>query len=101
MGEVQRLLRLEIQRDCRKRAVKISQSKYIEGNLACFRMAGAHKLLTNIKLCTADSNNEVVTNIPYQEVIGSLIYAAIGTQPDISYAVQVLSQYNTQLTATH
>ena len=29
----------------------------------------------------------------YQAVIGSLIYASIGTRPDISYAVGVLSQF--------
>jgi hypothetical protein len=31
--------------------------------------------------------------IPYREVIGSLMYAAIGTRPDITYAVTALSQY--------
>jgi len=32
-------------------------------------------------------------SIPYQEMIGSLMYAAISTCPDIMYAVQTLSQH--------
>lgn len=31
----------------------------------------------------------------YQNMVGSLLYAAITTRPDISYAVQTLSQFNT------
>ena len=31
--------------------------------------------------------------VPYREAIGSLMYAAIGTRPDIAYAVTALSQY--------
>ena len=30
----------------------------------------------------------------YQNIIGSLMYAAITTRPDISFAVQTLSQFN-------
>ena len=33
-------------------------------------------------------------NIPYQEAIGSLLYLAQGTRPDISYAVNFLSKFN-------
>jgi len=34
-----------------------------------------------------------VRNVPYREAVGSLMYAAIGTRPDITYAVTALSQY--------
>ena len=32
-------------------------------------------------------------NIPYQEAIGSLMYALLGTCPDITYAVQTISRF--------
>lgn len=39
--------------------------------------------------------------IPYWEGIGSLMYAALGTQPDILLAVTILSQYMQNLSKPH
>jgi hypothetical protein len=33
-------------------------------------------------------------NIPYHEAVGSLMYATLGTRPDISFAVQVVSRFS-------
>ena len=33
-------------------------------------------------------------NIPYHEAIGSLMYASLSTHPDITYAVQSISQFS-------
>ena len=35
-----------------------------------------------------------MTNIPYQKAVGILMYAALGTCPDIAYPVQVLSKFS-------
>jgi hypothetical protein len=32
-------------------------------------------------------------NVPYREVVGSLMWTAIGTRPDIAFAVGVVSQF--------
>ena len=32
-------------------------------------------------------------NIPYHEAVGSLMYASLGTRPDITYAVQTVSRF--------
>lgn len=34
-----------------------------------------------------------MAKVPYQEAVGKLMYAALGTRPDIAYAVQVLSRF--------
>jgi hypothetical protein len=33
-------------------------------------------------------------NFPYREAVGSLMYAAMGTRPDITFAVSIVSQFN-------
>jgi len=35
-----------------------------------------------------------MTNIPYQEAVGILMYATLGTCLDIAYPVQVLSKFS-------
>jgi len=35
-----------------------------------------------------------MTNIPYQKVVGILMYAALGTHLDIVYSVQILSRFS-------
>ena len=37
---------------------------------------------------------EKMQNVPYQSAVGSLMYAMLGTRPDISYSVGVISQYS-------
>jgi hypothetical protein len=38
---------------------------------------------------------------PYREAVGSLMYAALGTRPDIAFAVQTLSRYSSKFGPTH
>jgi len=48
----------------------------------------------------SDEDAEAV-DVPYQEAIGSLLYAAQGTRPDIAYAVNFLSKFNKNFKAAH
>ena len=40
-------------------------------------------------------------NIPYQNLIGALMYLAVFTRPDIAHAVSVLSQFNANYGTQH
>ena len=105
IGEVKQLLGLEVSRNRAERQATISQSGYIKSILTRFNLQNAHTSSTpidpNQKLRKAESDDEVITDVPYQEAIGSLIYATIGTHSDIAYAVQALSQFNTRHTQVH
>ena len=53
-------------------------------------------LPTYVKLSTCDSptfdeDKEFMTKVPYQSVIGSLMYAMVATRPDIAFAVGAVS----------
>ncbi|KAL6420407.1 hypothetical protein ACFW04_014533 [Cataglyphis niger] len=43
----------------------------------------------------------VEMNIPYQSLLGSLMYLAVSTRPDIFYAISILSQFNTNPGKAH
>lgn len=48
-----------------------------------------------------DEEKEAMEDVPYQSAIGSLMYAMICTQPDIAYAVGIVSQFLVNLGPTH
>lgn len=39
-------------------------------------------------------DHELVTNVPFRELIGSLMYLMLGTRPDLCYAIGSLSQFS-------
>ena len=61
---------------------------------------------TSIRLTLAQSPSTTqeiayMCNIPYQEAVGSLMYASLGTCPDITYAVQTVSRFSKNLGQAH
>ena len=40
-------------------------------------------------------------NKPYREAVGTLMYMSLGTRPDITYAVGILSKFNEKLGLVH
>ena len=42
-----------------------------------------------------------IKHIPYHEAVGSLMYATLGTCPDICYAVQTVSKFNNKPRLSH
>jgi hypothetical protein len=81
----------------------LSQSSYIETILKRTHMENANPVLTpldpNVKL--EKNTGNPVDPAQYATAIGSLMYAAIGTRPDIAYAVQLLSQFTANPSTMH
>lgn len=50
---------------------------------------------------TTEEEIAEMKNIPYQSLIGSLMYLAVSTRPNISCAISVLNQFNTNPGKTH
>lgn len=83
-----------------KFAYCISQPALINAILARFGMTLCQPASTpfpaDLKLTRvsdSEASRFISTGLPYRQAVGSLIYLAICTRPDISYAVGVLSQH--------
>ena len=60
----------------------------------------------NIQLTSAQSLSTteelaVMHNMPYHEAVGSLMYATLGTRPDICFTVQTISRFNSKPGLAH
>jgi hypothetical protein len=109
LGEAHYCLGIEIARDRRKGSIKISQEKYVENILKRFHMSDCKPIGTpldaGVKLSKNDDpgsqGDEEVKDKPYKSAVGSLMYAMLGTRPDISFAVGVVSRFSSNPTIHH
>ena len=107
LGPAKTFLGLQIERDRTKRTITIHQTSYISKVLERFGMLSSSPVSTpldshvKLNIPSSSSPSPDVSNFPYAAVIGSLMYAAIATRPDISHAVQKLSQYTSNFLPEH
>ena len=77
--------------------ISIHQKQYILRLLKWFRMEDAKPVSTpadiSVKLTKDDGVSKEVDSTEYQSLVGSLLYAAIATRPDISQAVGAVSKF--------
>ena len=97
LGPVQRFLGLRIRRDRASRIIEIDQEEYIQSVLERFHMAECNPSNTPLPsgalLVKYDGVASDADRKRYQSLIGSLMYAMLGTRPDIAFAVTCLSRY--------
>ena len=105
LGEMKKILGIRIERDRKQGTLTMSQGHYIDVILARFNMSNVHPvsmpLHKMIKLNSSPDSMGPTTEIPYAKAIGSLMYAALSTWPDLAFAVQHLSQFITSYGAEH
>jgi hypothetical protein len=108
MGELDNFLNANITRTAEK--ITVSQTHYCQEVMETFGFlvkgkttktplpTDALEQLAAGMEETADTDPDV-RSYPYRQVIGSLLYLAMYTKPEISYAVGVLSRFNDKKTA--
>ena len=93
------MLGIKIEHDCSVQSISLSQPGYIQSILDKFNMANCNPVSMpmeeNIKLsvCMSPTDSEgkaLMAKVPYCELVRKLIYLAVATRPDISYAIGVL-----------
>lgn len=96
--EISYCLGFEVCRDGERGAIRISQKQFIQNLLREYGMLDARPFYTpldvSLHFIQCDDASHIVDSSKYQSLIGSLMYLAISTRPDIIHSVSKLSQYN-------
>lgn len=101
-GELHWCLGMRIRRDRDKGTITIDQERYIKDVLQRFRMGdcnpasipahpGVH--LTKEMSPSTDEEIQRMKSVPYRSAVGSLMFAMVGTRPDIAAAVARVCRY--------
>jgi len=99
MGAASRILGIDIIRDRKAGTLRLSQTGYLEKVLHMFNMTEARPVSTpmgaHFKLASVVEEEECVDTdkVPNSSAIGSIMYAMVGTRPDIAQAIGVLSRF--------
>ena len=108
--ETTHLLGIEVIRDCTACTISFSHRRYIDTMLTTYGLSNAHPVFTpavsGVQLSTRDSPTtsheiEVMRRIPYQNAVRALNHYIVMTRPDISLAVQKVSQFAVNLGSAH
>jgi hypothetical protein len=101
LGEVSWILGMKLSRDRVRGELSLDQSLYLNKKLARFNMLDCKPAstpescvkLTKDQCPTTDEEVAAMRDVPYMSAIGSLLYAAIASRPDIAHAVNVVSKF--------
>ena len=102
LGKTSRILRMDIIRDREKRTLMLSQEAYIKRVLRSFGMENSKPVTTPLapqfklkSLTKVEALEEAarMEGIPYAGAVGSLMYAMIGSRPDLAHTVGVVSRF--------
>jgi transposase InsO family protein len=95
LGKVKLFCGFEITRDRSARTITVGQERYNKIILERFGLENARPVTTPmaINLQLERQENATIDVHLYQSMLGSLMYAAVGTRPDISFAVNTLAQH--------
>ena len=111
LGDTSFCIRIAIKWDHLQNTVYLSQTMLIDCIVAQFSQRDSHPTTTPIdpglklqfpdKISISPSDKLELDRLPYRSLIGSLIYISVGTCPDITYAIQQLSQFLDLYSFTH
>lgn len=92
--EAESYLGLQIKRQSNG-SILLHQQNYANRVLNRFNMHECNKVATpaDTNATLYDLENDEIVSFPYREAVGSLMYLAVSTRPDISYAVGLVSRF--------
>jgi hypothetical protein len=101
LGEIKQAIGLNFTRNKNTNEIRIDQKHYIYEILKRFGMENCKPVSTPVDISLLKSQGQKLTNIPYQSLIGMLMYLSVKSRPDIAYITSYLSQFNNDHTDVH
>lgn len=102
LGDVKQYLGMRVNVDRKNCVITLDQEQYIEQLMHKFNMSDCHTAETPIECkLNIEKSSVCKDNVPYQRLIGCLMYLAVLTRPDIAYSVSYLSQFNNCYSDVH
>ena len=110
LGDLHWILGIEVHQIREKQTIMLSQKSYIDSILHHYGFEDLNPISTPMdpsnQLTSAQSPSTTeefaaMQNIPYHKAVGSLMYAMLGTRPDICFAVQTVSHFNSKPELPH
>jgi hypothetical protein len=96
---------MTVTRDRQRKSIAFDQIGYIKRIVDRFKMTDSRKCKTPMEIRykphAIQANEEPFKSGMYRKAIGSILYAALGTRPDITYAVTALGRYVVQPSKLH
>jgi hypothetical protein len=95
MGDVSLFLGLDVIRDRSTRKLWLGQPRYVQTLLDQFGMSDCKPRVAPLDtgLQLSKDGDPLSSDTPYNALVGSLLYLAMCTRPDISHAVGMLSRF--------
>jgi len=85
--------------------IQLHQKPFILNVLQRFNMQECNGVHTPMepgrRLVAAQDSDKLIDQREYQSLVGSLMYIAVRTRPDLAFALSVLSKYNSKPTTDH
>jgi hypothetical protein len=93
LGEADVILNIKLNNN--ESGITLSQSHYVEKILSRFGFIDGKSSLTpyDPSVILRKNKNEPTDQLRYSQIVGSLMYLASATRPDISFAVSKLSRF--------
>lgn len=102
MGVIKQCLGMCVNVDKNNGVITLSQEKYVNQLLMKFNMSESKTADTPMEdKLHINKGEHCNSQIPFQQLIGSLMYLAVLTRPDIMYSVSFLSQFNNCYNSEH
>lgn len=104
LGDASSFIGLQIERNRQDRTIFIYQEAYINRLIDKFLMTEAKTISISADphtSLTPAENNDFCSTVPFREAVGSLMFLAMVSRPDIMFSVNVVSRYLNCYNNTH